>query len=148
MSQARACWSVLLNKAQDEVSRIQGELQQLRLRGQSLQESRTRLMRLYADYQQPAEAGSTSAGMHETMNRRQFAAQLLTLLQRVEQDIAQLERVLAGVRLRLVEAEKERMKMQALVDQDLALARKNAAQREQRQMDDLGVLQFNLGSSA
>ena len=45
------------------------------------------------------------------MNRRQFAAQLLTLLDRVKQDIAQVERVMAHTRQRLAEAEKERLKM-------------------------------------
>jgi flagellar biosynthesis chaperone FliJ len=38
--------------------------------------------------------------------------------------------------------------MQALVEQDLAAVRKDAAVREQRQMDELGVMQFNLGNSA
>lgn len=148
MIQTRACWSVLLNKAEDELARIQGELQQQRQRAQSLLGSRERLQRLYADYQKPPEAGSTSAGMHDTMNRRQFAAQLLTLLDRVQQDIAQVERVIAHTRQRLADAEKERLKMQALVEQDLKAAQKDAAVREQRQMDELGVMQFNLGAGA
>jgi flagellar export protein FliJ len=147
MLKPRACWSVLLTKAEDEVDRIQGELQQIRLRAQSLEASRERLLNLHADYQQAPATGSTSAGMQDTMNRRQFAAQLLTLLDRVKQDIAQVERVMAHTRQRLGEAEKERLKMQALVEQDLNAVRKDAAVREQRQMDELGVMQFNLGNS-
>jgi flagellar export protein FliJ len=148
MLKPRACWSVLLTKAEEEVARIQNELQQIRLRAQSLEASRERLLNLHADYQQAPATGSTSAGMQDTMNRRQFAAQLLTLLDRVNQDIAQVERVMAHTRQRLGEAEKERLKMQALVEQDLAAARKDAAEREQRQMDELGVMQFNLGNGA
>ncbi len=148
MLKPRACWSVLLTKAEEEVDRIQGELQQIRLRAQSLEASRERLLNLHADYQQAPATGSTSAGMQDTMNRRQFAAQLLTLLDRVKQDIAQVERVMAHTRQRLGEAEKERLKMQALVEQDLNAVRKDAAVREQRQMDELGVMQFNLGNSA
>jgi flagellar export protein FliJ len=148
MLKPRACWSVLLTKAEDEVDLIQGELQQIRLRAQSLEASRERLLNLHADYQQAPATGSTSAGMQDTMNRRQFAAQLLTLLDRVKQDIAQVERVMAHTRQRLGEAEKERLKMQALVEQDLIAVRKDAAVREQRQMDELGVMQFNLGNSA
>ena len=148
MLKPRACWSVLLTKAEEEVARIQNELQQIRLRAQSLEASRERLLNLHADYQQAPVTGSTSAGMQDTMNRRQFAAQLLTLLDRVNQDIAQVERVMAHTRQRLGEAEKERLKMQALVEQDLAAARKDAAEREQRQMDELGVMQFNLGNGA
>ena len=148
MLKPRACWSVLLTKAEDEVDRIQNELQQIRLRAQSLEASRERLLNLHADYQQAPATGSTSAGMQDTMNRRQFAAQLLTLLDRVKQDIAQVERVMAHTRQRLADAEKERLKMQALVDQDLNAVRKDAAVREQRQMDELGVMQFNLGGGA
>ena len=148
MLKPRACWSVLLTKAEEKVARIQNELQQIRLRAQSLEASRERLLNLHADYQQAPATGSTSAGMQDTMNRRQFAAQLLTLLDRVNQDIAQVERVMAHTRQRLGEAEKERLKMQALVEQDLAAARKDAAEREQRQMDELGVMQFNLGNGA
>lgn len=148
MLKPRACWSVLLTKAEDEVDRIQNELQQIRLRAQSLEASRERLLNLHADYQQAPATGSTSAGMQDTMNRRQFAAQLLTLLDRVKQDIAQVERVMAHTRQRLGEAEKERLKMQALVEQDLNAVRKDAAVREQRQMDELGVMQFNLGNGA
>ncbi len=148
MLKPRACWSVLLNKAEEEVDRIQNELQQIRLRAQSLEASRERLLNLHADYQQAPATGSTSAGMQDTMNRRQFAAQLLTLLDRVKQDIAQVERVMAHTRQRLGEAEKERLKMQALVEQDLNAVRKDAAVREQRQMDELGVMQFNLGNGA
>ncbi len=143
--ETRNCWPVLLKKAQDEVQRIQNEIQQHRQRAQSLQASRERLLRLYADYQKPPEAGAQSAGMHETMNRRQFAAQLLTLVQRVEQDIAQMDRVLAATRQRLALAEKDRLKMQALLEQDQRQALQSAARREQRQMDELGVMQFNLG---
>ena len=148
MLKPRACWSVLLTKAEEEVARIQNELQQIRLRAQSLEASRERLLNLHADYQQAPATGSTSAGMQDTMNRRQFAAQLLTLLDRVNHDIAQVKRVMAHTRQRLGEAEKERLKMQALVEQDLAAARKDAAEREQRQMDELGVMQFNLGNGA
>ena len=63
-------------------------------------------------------------------------------------DRLEVERVMAHTRQRLGEAEKERLKMQALVEQDLIAVRKDAAVREQRQMDELGVMQFNLGNSA
>lgn len=148
MTQARACWSVLLAKAQDEASRVQAEMQQQRQRIQALQASRERLLRMHADYQRPPAPGATSVGMQDALNRRQFAAQLLTVLQRVDQDLAQAERVLAGMRQRLLVAEKERLKMQALFDQDQRNARKDAQAREQRQFDDLGVLKFNLGAQA
>ena len=148
MNKPRACWTVLLNKAEEAVSLIQADLTLARNRLQSLQASRERLQQLYNDYQKAPAEGSSSIGMQETMNQRQFAAQLLVLMQRVDQDIAQTERAMAQCRQRLAEAERERLKMQALVDQDLRNVQNNLRRREQRQMDDMGVMQFNLGTGA
>ena len=145
MNQPRSCWSVLLNKAQDEVSRIQGQLQQLRDRLQSLQASRERLNQLHQDYLRPPQAGEVSTGMLETLNRRQFADQLLVLIDRVEQDRAQVEAAMAHVRAQLVTAERERLKMQSLLDKDQQQFKVSVQVREQRQLDEIGTLRFNLG---
>ena len=145
MNQPRSCWSVLLNKAQDEVSRIQGQLQLLRERLQSLQASRERLQQLHQDYLRPPQAGEVSAGMLETLNRRQFADQLLVLIDRVEQDKAQVEAAMAHARTHLITAERERLKMQSLLDKDLQQIKLSTQVREQRQLDEMGTLRFNLG---
>jgi flagellar biosynthesis chaperone FliJ len=134
---------VLAQKAQDQVSLVQAEMAQGRARLLSLQASRERLQKLYDDYQKPPAIGDTSPGMQETMNQRQFSAQLLTLMQRVQQDLAQTEAALAQARLRLNEAERERLKMQSLVDQDLLAFKAHTRRSEQRQMDEMGVMQFN-----
>ena len=146
MNAPRACWSVLAQKAQDQVSLVQAEMAQGRARLLSLQASRERLQKLYDDYQKPPEIGDASPGMQETMNQRQFSAQLLTLMQRVQQDLAQTEVALAQARVRLNEAERERLKMQSLVDQDLLAFNAHTRRREQRQMDEMGVMQFNFQS--
>lgn len=148
MNQVRSCWGVLLNKAQEEVSRIQAELQQLRERLQSLQASAQRLHQLHQDYLRPPQPGEMSTGMLETLNRRQFADQILVLIDRVERDKAQVEQVIAQTRARLLTAERERMKMQALVDQDAQQLKLSSQKREQRQLDEMGTLRFNLGSGA
>ncbi|MEI7784124.1 MAG: flagellar export protein FliJ [Betaproteobacteria bacterium] len=147
MNQVRSCWGVLLNKAQEEVTRVQCELQQLRERMQSLQASAQRLQQLHQDYLRPPQPGEVSTGMLETLNRRQFADQLLVLIDRVERDKAQVEQVIAQARARLLTAERERMKMQALVDQDAQQVKASKQQREQRQLDELGTLRYNLGGS-
>ena len=144
MNAPRACWSVLAQKAQDQVSLIQGQLAEGRLRAVALQASRDRLQKLYSDYLKPPETGSASQGMQETLNQRQFSTQLLTLLLRVDQDLAQLNAAMAESRRELVKAERERLKMQSLVEQDLLAFRAHTRQREQQQMDAMGVMQFNL----
>ncbi len=143
----RACWSVLATKAEEAVALAQAELTQGRARIETLNASRKRLQQLYDDYQKPPEPGSAMLGMQETLNQRQFSAQLLTLLKRVEQDLVQMSLAMAAARSRLAQAERERLKMQSLVDQDLQAFRTAKRRREQKQMDDLGVMQFNLGGA-
>ena len=145
MNAPRACWSVLAKKAQEQVSLIQGQLAQGRIRAQALQASRDRLQKLYSDYLKPPETGSATQGMQETLNQRQFSTQLLTLLLRVDQDIAQLTGAMAESRRELAIAERERLKMQSLVDADVLAFRAHTRHREQQQMDAMGVMQFNLG---
>jgi flagellar export protein FliJ len=136
---------VLAKKAQEQVSLIQGQLAEGRVRAIALQASRDRLQHLYSDYLKPPESGSASQGMQETLNQRQFSTQLLTLLLRVDQDIAQLSGAMAESRRELAKAERERLKMQALVDADALAFRTHTRHREQQQMDAMGVMQFNLG---
>lgn len=147
MNAPRACWSVLATKAEEAVSAAQAELTQGRARIEALNASRKRLQQLYDDYQKPPTPGSAMMGMQETMNQRQFSAQLLTLLKRVEQDLVQMSMAMAAARSRLAEAERERLKMQSLADQDLLAFAKAKRQREQKQMDELGVMQFNLSGA-
>jgi flagellar export protein FliJ len=78
------------------------------------------------------------------MNQRQFMAQLSTLMQRVQTDIQYTENALVGIKERLIEAERERIKMQTLADQNAAAVQKEENKKDQRRMDALGVMQFNL----
>ena len=148
MTTERNCWTVLAQRAQDEVGTRQTELGQIRVRLDSLNASKERLEMLYEDYrQQENQANHSLQGMREVMNQRQFMTQLLTLMQRVANDVAQAEKNLADARVRLMAAERERLKMQTLADQNAQAVLDLAEKREQRQMDALGVMQFNLRSA-
>jgi flagellar export protein FliJ len=145
MNQVRSCWGVLQDKAQEEVARIQAELGALRDRLQSLQSTRQRLLKLHEDYARPPQAGAVSTGMVETLNRRQFADQLLTLVDRVDKDLAQVEQAQAKARVSLVAAERERLKMQSLQEYDQRQVRESQAQRERRQLDEIGTVRYHHG---
>lgn len=144
----RNCWTVLAQRAQDETTGIQAELGQTLSRLESLNSSKSRLQQLYEDYRQQENSGNTSLqGMREVMNQRQFMTQLLTLMQRVDVDVGHAEQQLAATRVRLMNSERERLKMQTLADQNAQAILTLAGKRDQRQMDELGVMQFNLRSS-
>jgi flagellar export protein FliJ len=144
----RNCWTVLAQRAQDETTLIQTELGQIMARLESLNSSKARLQKLYEDYRlQENSANNALQGMREVMNQRQFMTQLLTLMQRVQIDVGHAEQKMTETRRRLMDSEKERLKMQTLADQNAKAILTLAEKREQRQMDALGIMQFNLKKS-
>lgn len=142
---ARPCWTVLADKAEDQVTAIQNELGMARKRLESLQNSQQRVQTMYDEYRDKINNQSTeSLGMSEAMNQRQFMSQLLVLMQRVKTDIMHTENLLLSIKERLMEAERERIKMQTLADQNAAAVQKAQNKKEQKKMDEMGVMQFNL----
>lgn len=149
MTTERNCWTVLAQRAQDEASQIQIELGKTLARLESLNASKARLEKLYEDYrEQENTANHSLQGMREVMNQRQFMTQLLTLMQRVATDVSQSETTLTETRKRLMAAERERLKMQTLADQNAQAILDLAEKRDLQKMDDLGVMRFNLKSSS
>ena len=148
MTIERNCWTVLAQRAQDEASQIQAELGKTLTRLESLNASKSRLEKLYEDYRQQENSTNHSLqGMREVMNQRQFMTQLLILMQRVANDVAHAEKTLTETRARLMAAERERLKMQTLADQNAQAILNLAEKRDQRNMDALGVMQFKLRSA-
>ena len=141
----RNCWTILAQRAQDETSLIQTEIGQITTRLENLNASKARLQNLYEEYRkQENSTNSNLLGMREVINQRQFMTQLLTLMQRVDVDVAIAQKQLTDARRRLMESEQERLKMQSLADQNAQAILNLAEKRDQRRMDELGVMQFNL----
>jgi flagellar export protein FliJ len=127
------------------VAAIQNELGLARKRLESLQSSQQRVQAMYDEYREKINSqNQESLGMSEAMNQRQFMSQLLVLMQRVKTDILHTENLLLAMKERLIEAERERIKMQTLADQNAMAVRKDLNKREQKKMDEMGVMQFNL----
>ena len=146
---ARPCWTILAQKAEDKIALIQNEMSQFRTRMDALKSSEVRVQKMYDEYSNNLNTSVTpSLGMREAMNQRQFMSQLLTLLQRVRADIDYTENAMLDVKERLIAAERERIKMQTLADQNAQAVRKAENTKDQRRMDTLGVMQFNLKSQA
>ncbi|PUE10187.1 flagellar export protein FliJ [Limnohabitans sp. T6-20] len=145
MRQARNCWPALVKKASDEVTQTQTELAAAMARVDQLNASHQRLCRLYDEYRLKEQQGQTEVmGMQASMNQRQFMAQLLNLQHRVVLDISKAEAQVTQLRKKRQLAEMELQKMRALEEQDLKAVQREVNQYEQRQMDALGVRQFNM----
>lgn len=141
----RNCWVILERKAHDQVRDLQQTLSTHQAQADQLQNTLDRLMGMYAEYQAQEQKGGTQQGLQQRMNQRQFMAQLMTLKTRVERDLAHKQAALAQIRAQLIKAEAERMKMQALVDQQALTERQLEAMIEQKQMDEYAVRRFNSG---
>jgi flagellar export protein FliJ len=136
---------VLTEKAEDKITAIQNEIGLARKRLESLESSEKRVQVMYDEYRDKTNTeGNQSLGMSEAMNQRQFMSQLLVLMQRVKIDMQHTENLILSLKERLLEAERERIKMQTLADQNASAVQKVLSKREQKKMDDLGVMQFNL----
>ena len=142
---ARPCWTILAQKAEDKIALIQNELMLARQRLQSLQTSEQRIQKMYDEYRDGlTQSDAQSVGMREAMNQRQFMSQLLSLMQRVKTDILYTENAIIGIKEQLIVQERERIKMQTLADQNAMAVQREENKKDQRRMDALGVMQFNL----
>lgn len=145
MRQARNCWPALVKKAQDAANSAQTEIAQAMALVEQLQASHQRLCNLYDEYRlQENQSAAPVMGMQASMNHRQFMAQLLNLQQRVVLDLSKAQAALAQTRKKRLQAEIELHKMQSLAEQDAKAVAREVQRHEQRQMDELGVRQFNL----
>jgi flagellar export protein FliJ len=145
MSQ-KNCWIILERKAHDQVRDLQQQIATLQSKADQLQQTLDRLMGMYAEYQAKEQTKHLMVGLQHSMNQRQFMSQLLQLRERVQRDLMHNQGLIAQLRARLIKAESERMKMQALVDQHEQAERQLQATLEQKQMDDFGVRRYNLQS--
>jgi flagellar export protein FliJ len=141
---ARPCWTVLTKKAEDRIALIQNQMVQARQRLESLNTSQQRIQSMYDEYREGLSKSDESVGMREAMNQRQFMSQLLTLMQRVKTDIQYTENAIMGIKEQLIVHERERIKMQTLADQNAQAVQREENKKDQRRMDALGVMQFNL----
>jgi flagellar export protein FliJ len=135
----------LVKKANDEVTQTQTDLVAALNRVDQLNASHQRLCRLYDEYRLKEQQPQTEVmGMQASMNQRQFMAQLLNLQHRVVLDISKAETLVTSLRKKRLLADMELQKMRALQEQDLLAVRHDQQKYEQRQMDELGLRQFNL----
>jgi flagellar biosynthesis chaperone FliJ len=144
----RECWTVLANKAQDKVSEAQNRQLKVQDVLNKQLSSRERIYVMVREYKQQAQTLEQNIhSVSQSINSRQFIAQLLQLIQRLELDISQAEVNLEKAKQAVKIFELERLKMQSLVEQDLNAVKTYHRKEEQKQMDALGLTLFNVKSS-
>jgi flagellar export protein FliJ len=141
----RAAWPVLAKKAKEKSLEATVAVVKSRERIVHLQQSIERMQKLHADYvARSLEAEKNLTTMSEAMNHRGFLQQISTLISRVEIDLNHAKQELEINKNALQLAEKKRIQMETLQEQDVRRIQEAAAKREQREMDAAGVMMFNL----
>jgi flagellar export protein FliJ len=141
----RAAWPILAKKAKEKCDQAMAALVKGREKIKNLEQSRNRMEALYVDYlARSIEAEKNSLSMQETVNFRGFLQQIQTLIKRVDVDLQHAKFELDVLKGNLLAAEKKRIQMETLQDQDERRVREAAAKREQRAMDAAGVMLFNM----
>ena len=141
----RDCWPVLAKKALEGVELAQSRVTLARNKLEQLETSRSKILEMMAEYK--SQSNIIQARLHsmsETTNYRHFITQLQLVLKQAEQQISQAQADLATEKSNLMQAELKKMKMDALVEQDLAAVKRWERKMEQKQMDALGVTLYNL----
>ena len=141
----RSCWSVLAKKAKDEEEVAQTAAARARNKVLELQQSRQRMSDLLDDYKQRALAAQSQLQtMAQATNSRQFLLQLQSLVDRVDADLKVALRELEQTKAMLLQATHQRMKMETMQEKDLEAVQKWERQRDQKEMDSLGLTLYNL----
>ena len=141
----RSCWSVLAKKAKDEEEVAQTAVARARNKVVELQQSRQRMSDLLDDYKQRALAAQSQLQtMAQATNSRQFLLQLQSLVDRVDADLKVALRELEQAKAVLLQATHQRMKMETMQEKDLEAVQKWERQRDQKNMDSLGLTLYNL----
>lgn len=141
----RAAWPVLAKKAKEKCDEAHANVTKARQRVTHLQQSRQRMAMLYEDYvRRSQEAERQVHSMAQTLNFRGFMQQLQSLIARVDEDLMHAQQHLMNTQHALRAAEQKRIQMETLLEQDLKAVREYARKREQREMDDAGLMLYNL----
>jgi flagellar export protein FliJ len=143
--QVRSCWAVLTKKAKDTEELIQRSYADAQKKLRALQESRHRMDTLLDDYKKRAlESQALLHSMVDTTNQRQFILHLQDLVNRVEKDIVKASVELEGIKLAMLQATHQRMKMETMQAKDEQAVKTWERKRDQKEMDTLGLTLFNL----
>jgi flagellar export protein FliJ len=145
--QVRSCWAVLTKKAKDTEELLVRSYAEAQKKFRALQESRERMDTLLEDYKRRAiESQAALHSMADATNQRQFVLHLQDLVNRIDADVAKASTDLEGIKLALLQATHQRMKMETMQEKDEKAVQTWERKRDQKEMDALGLTLFNLKS--
>jgi flagellar export protein FliJ len=139
------CWNLLAERAQHATREAHGRVAEARARVEKLEGSEAHIDKLRADYVERYNVTQKEAHkISDNIAYRQFLEHLRGLRLRVETQTAAARVQLNEAKAALLIAQREKAKMDAMVEREERNARRLASQKEQRELDAAGIRLFNL----
>ncbi len=137
-------WTVLADKAEQATREAQAKVNEARATVNKLQGSVDHVDRLRNDYIARFQAAQKEAHkISDNVAYRQFLDHLQELKQKVKSQLAQAELQLADAKAALQQAQREQIKMEAMVEREERNRLLSAARAEQRAMDEAGLALYH-----
>ncbi len=137
-------WTILADKAAQATRAAQAQVSDATAKVDKLQGSVDHVDRLRNDYIARFQAAQKEAHkISDNVGYRQFLDHLQELKQKVKSQLAQAELQLADAKAALQQAQREQIKMEAMVEREERNRLLAAARAEQRAMDEAGLAIYN-----
>lgn len=139
------CWNLLAERAQHATREAHARVAEARARVEKLEGSEAHIDKLRADYVERYNVTQKEAHkISDNIAYRQFLEHLRGLRLRVEAQTSSARVALNEAKAALLVAQREQIKMEAMVEREERNAKRLAAQKEQRELDAAGIRLFNL----
>lgn len=138
-------WSVLKQRAETATQEARAALNAMRTRMAQLEASEAHIQKLKQDYlTRYNEAQKKTHTIGDNIAYRKFLDHLHGLRLRVQKQLDAAVVDMENARVKLLAAQREQAKMEAMVEREARNVAAVAAKQEQRELDAAGIRLFNL----
>lgn len=139
------CWTILADRAKSKASDAHAIVLSVKAKVAQLEANAAHIKRLHDDYvTRFAISQKESHMIGDNLAYRKFLDHLQGLAHRVAAQLRAANKELAEAKKYWSDTERERIKMESMVEREAHNAAVAKAKREQRQSDETGIMLFNL----
>ena len=139
------CWTILADRAKSQASDAHAIVLSARAKVTQFEANAAHIKRLHDDYVARFAISQKEAHMiGDNLAYRKFLDHLQGLAHRVAAQLSAANKELADAKKYWADTERERVKMESMVEREARNTAATKAKREQRQIDETGIMLFNL----
>jgi len=139
------CWTILADRASASARDAHVTVVSIKAKVTQLQANAAHIKRLHDDYVARFAISQKEAHMiGDNLAMRKFLDHLQGLAHRVAAQLSAANKELADAKKYWADTERERVKMESMVEREARNTAAAKVKREQRQSDETGIMLFNL----